>query len=121
MFAWTISANFKAHQLTRKVDGYLARNFNAKSVLGTILDPAADKLLMTTLAVTLAWNGALPSTLLALQTLSKPRVLLDFASDHQCELTRPVPLAVLIIGRDVLLSLSAFYWRYSTLPEPVRV
>lgn len=31
----------------------------------------------------------------------------------------PVPLAVVIIGRDVLLSISAFYIRYTSLPEPV--
>ena len=33
------------------------------SVLGTILDPAADKTLMTTLTVTLAMKGLIPSTL----------------------------------------------------------
>lgn len=32
------------------------------SVLGTILDPAADKALMTTLTVALAWKGMLPGT-----------------------------------------------------------
>lgn len=31
-----------------------------RSVLGTILDPAADKALMTTLTVTLAMKGMLP-------------------------------------------------------------
>lgn len=31
-----------------------------------------------------------------------------------------VPLAVIILGRDVLLSLSAFYIRYASLPAPVR-
>jgi phosphatidylglycerophosphate synthase len=31
-----------------------------RSVLGTILDPAADKTLMTTLVVTLAMKGLLP-------------------------------------------------------------
>jgi phosphatidylglycerophosphate synthase len=31
-----------------------------KSVLGTILDPAADKALMTTLTITLAVKGLLP-------------------------------------------------------------
>src|ERR1700722_15904773 len=30
-----------------------------------------------------------------------------------------VPLAVVVLGRDVLLSLSAFYIRYTTLPHPV--
>lgn len=32
----------------------------------------------------------------------------------------PVSLAVLILGRDVALSISAFYFRYISLPEPVR-
>ena len=32
----------------------------------------------------------------------------------------PVPLAVIILGRDVLLSFSAFYIRYKSLPPPVR-
>ncbi|KAI6097655.1 phosphatidyl synthase [Pisolithus croceorrhizus] len=57
--------------LSDLVDGFLARRFNMRSVLGTILDPAADKTLMTTLTVT-----------------------------------------------DVLLSLSAFYIRYTSLPPP---
>jgi len=30
----------------------------------------------------------------------------------------PLPLAVLILGRDVLLSLTAFYYRYVSLPPP---
>ncbi|KAF8892194.1 CDP-alcohol phosphatidyltransferase-domain-containing protein [Infundibulicybe gibba] len=75
--------------LTDLADGYLARRFNMQTVLGTILDPAADKTLMTTLTVTLAMQGLLP-----------------------------VPLAVVILGRDVLLSLSAFYIRYTSLPYP---
>lgn len=33
-----------------------------RSVFGTILDPAADKTLMTTLVVTLAYKGLLPGT-----------------------------------------------------------
>lgn len=32
-----------------------------------------------------------------------------------------MPLAVIILGRDVLLSLSAFYIRYTSLPAPVRL
>ena len=46
-----------------KVDGYLARNFKMGSVLGTILDPAADKTLMTTLTVTLGMKGLIPGAL----------------------------------------------------------
>ncbi|GAW01132.1 CDP-alcohol phosphatidyltransferase-domain-containing protein [Lentinula edodes] len=75
--------------LTDLADGWIARRFKMNSVLGTILDPAADKALMTTLTVTLSMKGMLP-----------------------------IPLAVLILGRDVLLSLSAFYIRYTSLPPP---
>lgn len=43
-----------------QVDGYLARKYDMGSVLGSILDPAADKALMTTLVVTLTVRGLLP-------------------------------------------------------------
>ncbi|GLB41648.1 putative CDP-alcohol phosphatidyltransferase class-I family protein [Lyophyllum shimeji] len=75
--------------LTDLADGFLARRYQKQTVLGTILDPAADKTLMTTLTVTLAMKGLLPT-----------------------------PVAVIILGRDVILSLSAFYIRYTSLPEP---
>ncbi|KAF8902352.1 hypothetical protein CPB84DRAFT_1678882 [Gymnopilus junonius] len=66
-----------------------SRRYKMSSVLGTILDPAADKILMTTLVVTLTMQDLIP-----------------------------VPLAAIILGRDVLLSLSALYIRYATLPHP---
>ncbi|KAI0794277.1 CDP-alcohol phosphatidyltransferase-domain-containing protein [Fomes fomentarius] len=75
--------------LTDLIDGFLARRFKMQSVMGTILDPAADKILMTTLTVTLAMK--------------------DLIS---------VPVAGVILGRDVLLSLTAFYIRYTSLPPP---
>ncbi|TIA75884.1 hypothetical protein E3P92_00685 [Wallemia ichthyophaga] len=59
------------------------------TVLGSILDPAADKALMTTLTCTLTYAGMIP-----------------------------FPLAFIILGRDIGLSLSAFYIRYASLPEP---
>lgn len=73
------------------VDGKLARSYPDRmaSILGTILDPAADKILMTTLVLSLSYKSLVP-----------------------------LPLAVIIIGRDLLLSLSAFYFRYQSLPAP---
>ncbi|KAF7356458.1 putative cardiolipin synthase [Mycena venus] len=75
--------------LTDLADGYLARRYKSQTVLGTILDPAADKALVTTLAVTLTMKGLLP-----------------------------LPLTAIILGRDALLSLSAFYIRYTSLAPP---
>ena len=39
-----------------------------QTVLGTILDPAADKALMTTLTISLAYKSMLPSMSYSLQT-----------------------------------------------------
>lgn len=75
--------------VTDLVDGWIARKWGLQTVVGTVIDPMADKALMTVVTVTLAMKGALP-----------------------------VPLAVLILGRDVLLGLSAFYYRYISLPPP---
>lgn len=75
--------------VTDLVDGWIARKWGLQTVVGTVIDPMADKALMTVVTVTLAMKGALP-----------------------------VPLAVLILGRDILLGLSALYYRYISLPLP---
>lgn len=48
--------------ITDLVDGWIARRWNRKTVVGTVIDPMADKMLMTILTVCLAVKGALPST-----------------------------------------------------------
>ncbi|EKV12247.1 hypothetical protein PDIG_45720 [Penicillium digitatum PHI26] len=75
--------------ITDLVDGYIARRYNLQTVVGTIIDPMADKLLMTISVACLAVNGSLP-----------------------------IWLAVIILGRDVGLSTSAIYYRWISLPEP---
>jgi cardiolipin synthase len=68
--------------VTDGIDGFLARRFKQESELGTIIDPIADKLLMTT----------------AFIILTLPNVLQPL--DHL-----PVPFWVTaaVIGRDVLI------------------
>lgn len=68
--------------ITDGVDGFLARKFDQQSELGTIIDPIADKLLMTT----------------AFIVLTMPNVL-------QPTRHLPVPFWVTaaVIGRDVLI------------------
>jgi cardiolipin synthase len=46
--------------ITDLVDGWIARKWNLQTVIGTVIDPMADKMLMTILVVCLAVKGALP-------------------------------------------------------------
>lgn len=75
--------------VTDYIDGYLARKYHLQTVVGSVIDPMADKFLMMTLAGTLAVSGSIP-----------------------------VYMAVIILGRDFLLGLSALYYRYISLPPP---
>ncbi|TDH69947.1 hypothetical protein CCR75_005647 [Bremia lactucae] len=67
------------------LDGFLARTFNQESIVGSFLDPFADKLLIGTLSVSMMWTGLLP-----------------------------FPLAALILSRDFLLIGGTFYHRLRT-------
>ncbi|KAK9249030.1 CDP-alcohol phosphatidyltransferase-domain-containing protein [Lipomyces tetrasporus] len=75
--------------LTDLLDGVIARKYGLQSIVGSVLDPMADKILMITLTGCLAWNGNLP-----------------------------LWIATIIFGRDFLLGLSAIYYRYVSLPPP---
>jgi hypothetical protein len=46
--------------LTDLIDGWIARRYNLQSVVGTVIDPMADKFLMVTLTGALAYTGAMP-------------------------------------------------------------
>lgn len=74
---------FAAAGLTDLLDGYIARRFNQKSTVGAVLDPAADKLLMTTAFVLMA----MPNEHLTIRI--------------------PAWVAILAISRDVSISLVA--------------
>ncbi|KAK6203642.1 CDP-alcohol phosphatidyltransferase-domain-containing protein [Scheffersomyces amazonensis] len=75
--------------ITDFIDGYIARRFNMKSVVGSIIDPLADKFLMTVCTVSLATVNSIP-----------------------------LSVASIIIGRDVILSFMSFYYRYYSLQPP---
>ena len=64
------------------IDGFLARKFNQESELGTIIDPIADKLLMTVAFIMLTLPNVLPPTR---------------------HLPIPFWLTASVIGRDVLI------------------
>lgn len=75
--------------VTDFIDGYIARKFNMKSVVGSIIDPLADKFLMTVCTLSLAYANSIP-----------------------------LSIASVIIGRDVMLSFMSFYYRWKSLDHP---
>lgn len=106
---WIISGNLRASfglfvvsGVTDLLDGYIARKFNMQSIVGSILDPMADKVLMSVLVASLGWVGLIPGKIVGYSLT-------------------PVPLAILIFGRDFALVLASFYYRYISLPPPKSV
>ncbi|KAK8247695.1 CDP-alcohol phosphatidyltransferase-domain-containing protein [Phyllosticta capitalensis] len=86
--AWALGL-FAYAGITDLVDGWIARRWQLQTVVGSVVDPMADKLLMAVTAACLAAKGALPG-----------------------------PLAILIFGRDASLAIAAIYYRYASLPSP---
>lgn len=62
----TASYIFFLASLTDWFDGYLARSFDAESVLGRLLDPIADKVLVVTTYTVLGLKGFFPAWLVSL-------------------------------------------------------
>ncbi|OCK75818.1 hypothetical protein K432DRAFT_408688 [Lepidopterella palustris CBS 459.81] len=86
--AWALGL-FAYAGLTDLADGWIARRWKQQTVVGSVVDPMADKALMTVLVGCLAINGGMP-----------------------------LPLATLILGRDTSLAIAAIYYRWTSLPSP---
>ncbi|VEU24074.1 DEKNAAC105208 [Brettanomyces naardenensis] len=75
--------------ITDFFDGLIARRWDLKSIVGSIIDPIADKALMIICTVCLTMTSEVP-----------------------------LYLATLILGRDVMLGIAGVVVRYVTLPAP---
>lgn len=71
--------------VTDLVDGWIARKWGLQTVVGTVIDPMADKSLMTVVTVTLAMKGALPGECF---TSSNDRLPIHFPPQQQARLVR---------------------------------
>ncbi len=60
-WAWIGVGLFIAAGITDYMDGYLARHLKQLSRFGRVLDPIADKLLVGSILIMLAWQGKLDS------------------------------------------------------------
>ncbi|VDL69824.1 unnamed protein product [Nippostrongylus brasiliensis] len=83
-------ALFAVAGATDMLDGYIARNFpGQKSLLGSVLDPIADKLLVSVMFVTMS-----------------------------CASLIPWQLTAVVLTRDLCLVVGGFYKRYQTMEPP---
>lgn len=64
------------------IDGFLARSLGWQSRLGSILDPLADKLLLVSCFLTLAWLGKLTSGLVFAVIIRDVIIILGAAAYH---------------------------------------
>ncbi|MCX7670141.1 MAG: CDP-alcohol phosphatidyltransferase family protein [Anaerolineae bacterium] len=109
---------FVAAGLSDGVDGFIARRWNMKSELGAYLDPVADKLLLVSVFVVLAYQGLLPLWLVAIvvfrDALIVSAVMLSAVMDNPVEM-RPLFVskantAAQITLAALVLGLQGFDW-----------
>lgn len=112
-----------SHVFPFQLDGYIARNVQGqKSLLGSIIDPLADKLLLTTLFVTLTYVKLIPCNFSCYSLsfgLSNMCFFLQTALFERSHCLTSGALAALVILRDVVLVLGGAVTRYRTMERPV--
>jgi len=70
---------FTISSLTDIVDGYIARNFDAITNVGKLLDPLADKLTQLAMVASLVWTGVIDGWILAV-LLTKELIMISGAA-----------------------------------------
>jgi CDP-diacylglycerol---glycerol-3-phosphate 3-phosphatidyltransferase len=90
---WTALAIFIAAAVTDFFDGYLARAWSQQSSLGRMLDPIADKLLVSSVILMLAADQTIGgATLLAGLVILCREILVSGLREYLAELRVPVPV-----------------------------
>ena len=90
---WTALAIFVAAGVTDFFDGYLARAWSQQSSLGRMLDPIADKLLVSSVILMLAASQTIAGvTLWAALVILCREILVSGLREYLAELRVPVPV-----------------------------
>lgn len=105
--------------LTDAIDGPLARRFKSVDTLGFYLDPAADKILINTAYVTLAFLGLLPVWLVVIVFLRDFLMAFTFAVSPLLKINlrvAPIPLSKTNTGLQIALAVLVLAERAFVLP-----
>ena len=91
------------------LDGYIAKNFDRRTRLGALLDPVADKALLTGVYLSLGIVGLLPVWLVVLVLLRDALIVGGFLAIHRTAAPNQVePLFVSKINTGVQIALVGF-------------
>jgi len=102
----TSIALFGVAALSDAADGFLARRFGWRSELGAVLDPAADKLLLATVFITLAYLKLVPRWLMA-AAVARDGIIVAGALLYRC-LIGPLNMRPSIVSKFNTLCQAAF-------------
>lgn len=95
--------------LSDALDGYIAKRFDRRTRLGAMLDPAADKALLTSIYVTLWIVDQLPGWLVFLVVLRDALIVFGFVMVHATAAPKRFePLFISKVNTLVQLALVAF-------------
>jgi cardiolipin synthase len=109
------AALFLIAALSDGLDGFIAKRFSGVTPFGTVLDPIADKVLMASLFVTLAFMGHLPVWIVALVLARDVLIVLGtlalrlIAGEFRVEpllVGKASTLMQILLGATVLVQLS---------------
>ena len=103
------------------VDGFLAKRFGWRTRLGSLLDPAADKLLLVSVFVTLAYLGLVPVALAAI-VVGRDVVIVAGALGYQLLIAplegQPMPVSKLNTACQLLFVLLTMMHAEFAVPPP---
>src|ERR1700691_6211840 len=97
---------FGVAALSDAADGFLAKRFGWQSELGAVLDPAADKLLLATVFITLAYLKLVPWWLMA-AAVARDAIIVAGALLYKC-LIGPLNIRPSIVSKFNTLCQAAF-------------
>lgn len=88
---------FVAAGVSDAVDGFLAKHFDARTMIGGYLDPLADKALLVSVYIALGHQGHLPIWLVILVVFRDGLIVLGVALAHA--LSHPIRVRPLLISK----------------------
>ena len=108
--------------LSDGLDGYLAKRFQWRSRVGGILDPLADKLLLVSVFIALAWVGLAPVWLAAI-IIVRDIVIISGAIAYQVLIgpVEPAPTRISKINTALQLIFIVFIICYASFAWPPRI